>query len=750
MTTAGAAAEDDLYARAFALHRQGQLAEARGLYEQVLLRQPDHFGASLLLGLMELQSDNPRRAVELTARAMVLDPRNADACNYHGSALLETAQGHTAQVEAAIASYDRAVELRPDYADAHYNRGNALLELQRYEEAVASYDKSIALSPGHALAHNNRGIALSQLSRHPEAIESFDRAIAHRAGDAQAFLNRGNALQELARFEAAVASYDAAIAHAPDCAQAYNNRGNALSQLQQLGPALASYERARQLDPHLNFLPGHCWHTRMRLCDWSRFEPDTADLTASINADRAACLPLTALAVSDSARLHGQAARIFVREECPPSSTPMLFSSRRRHDRIRVGYFSADFRMHPVALLLAKMIELLDRSRFEVIAFSFGPDTQDAMQRRLRGSFDRFLDVRDRSAADIAQLARDLEIDIAVDLGGFTTGARPQIFARRAAPIQVGFLGYSGTTAAPYMDYLIADTTTVPEAMRPFYSERIVYLPHSFMVNDSRRPLAAHAPTRVQAGLPPSGFVFCCFNACYKITPPMFDVWMRILGRVPGSVLWLAVDNAEAAAHLREAAVSRGVAAERLVFAPRMPSQAEHLSRIALADLFLDTLPYNAHATAADALWAGLPLLTCAGEAFASRVSASLLSAIGLPELIATTRQQYEARAIELATDGATLAAIRRKLAANRCTTPLFDTRLFTTHMEMALSAVHERHWAGQPPADFHIAATQPAPAHTAAAHPTAPDSTAAHSAPVHTVPAHPSLDHVASNSSAN
>jgi predicted O-linked N-acetylglucosamine transferase (SPINDLY family) len=709
MTRAGAARESDMYATAFALHQQARLPEARALYEQILKDRPDHFGALLLLGLMELQDENPRRALELTARATVLEPHNPDACNYHGSALLESAQGRTDQVEAAIANFDRAIALRPDYADAHYNRGNALLELRRYEDAIASYDRSIARNPAHPLALNNRGIALSDLNRHSEAIDSFNRAIALRCDDAQAYLNRGNALQELAQFQAAVASYDAAIALWPSSAQAHNNRGNALSQLQQWEPALRSYERARQLDPDLKFLPGACWHTRMRLCDWTGFEPATADLAGRIDADQAACLPLTALTVSDSARLHLEAARIFLREECPRAGAPVVFSNRRRHGRIRVGYFSADFRIHPVSLLLAEMIELFDRSRFEVIAYSFGPDTQDEMRRRLQHSFDRFLDVRDRSAADIALLARDMELDIAVDLGGFTTGARPGIFSQRAAPIQAGFLGYPATTAAPYMDYLFADVTTVPEAMRPFYSERIVYLPHSFMVHDSTRPIAPHTPTRAQAGLPPSGFVFCCFNACYKITPGIFDAWMQILKRVSGSVLWLSGDNATAANHLRRSAASRGVAAERLVFAPKLPSQSEHLRRISLADLFLDTLPYNAHATAADALWVGLPILTCAGEAFASRVTASLLSAIGLPELIAPTPCQYEARAIELATDGAELRAIRRKLAANRLTSPLFDTRLFTTHMEMALREMYERHQADQPPADIHVAPVQAA-----------------------------------------
>jgi predicted O-linked N-acetylglucosamine transferase (SPINDLY family) len=363
-----------------------------------------------------------------------------------------------------------------------------------------------------------------------------------------------------------------------------------------------------------------------------------------------------------------------------------------------VGYFSADFREHPVAQLLVELLERHDRSRFAVSGFSFGPDTGDALRQRVAAACERFVDVRERADAEVALLARELELDIAVDLTGFTDGCRPNIFALRAAPIQVSYLGYPATMGAPYIDYLIADATVVPPAQQRHYAERIAYLPHSFLVTDTTRAVAARAFTRTELGLPEHGVVFCAFHNSYKIVPATFGRWMRILERVPDSVLWLREENAYATANLRQEAARRGVDGNRLIFAPRMPSPAEHLARQRCADLFLDALPYNAHTTASDALWAGLPVLTCLGETFAGRVAASLLHAIGLPELVTATTEAYEAMAIALATDPARLGALKEKLARNRLTTPLFDTVRFARHLEAAYTAMYERHQADLPP----------------------------------------------------
>ena len=404
------------------------------------------------------------------------------------------------------------------------------------------------------------------------------------------------------------------------------------------------------------------------------------------------------LAASGSASLQRKAAEIWVKEICPPNRSLPTIPWRNHRDKIRIGYFSADFRVHAVSILTAQLFEIHDRSKFEIIAFSFGPDSDDEMRSRLERAFDRFIDVGCKSDREVALLARSLEIDVAVDLMGFTEHSRPEIFALRAAPLQVSYLGYLGTMGADYIDYMIADATIVPDRNQERFYEKIMYIP-SYQANDSKRRIAERIFTREELGLPSTGFVFCCFNNTYKITPHTFSSWMRILTRAKDSVLFLYAQDAAAEKNLRAEAGSRGVDANRLVFGKRLPTP-EYLARYRAADLFLDTLPYNAGTTASDALWAGLPVLTCPGEAFAGRVAASLLTAIRMPELIAATQAEYEELAVQLAHDPQRLAAIKLKLAANRLTTPLFDTPQFTRNLEAAFSRIYERYLSGLPPAD--------------------------------------------------
>jgi predicted O-linked N-acetylglucosamine transferase (SPINDLY family) len=386
----------------------------------------------------------------------------------------------------------------------------------------------------------------------------------------------------------------------------------------------------------------------------------------------------------------------------PPDPLQGSFPRRTAGDRIRIGYFSADYSGHATMHLMAGLLELHDRERFEVTGFSFGPVVQDAVRARVESAFERFVEVGNRSDREVAALSRELSIDIAVDLKGYTSEARPGIFAHRAAPVQVGYLGYPGTLGAGYVDYLIADRMVVPEGSEGYYQEKLVYLPDSYQVNDAKRRIAETRYERQELGLPREGFVYCCFNNNYKIMPAMFGVWMRILGRVPGSVLWLLEDNAQAAKNLRTAAEQQGVSSERLVFAPRVAA-GEHLARHRCADLFLDTLPCNAHTTASDALWAGLPVLTCLGQGFAARVAGSLVRAVGLPELIAASLEDYEELAVQLAQDPRRLEGLRARLEANRGSAPLFDTARYARHLESAYTLIHARHRAGLPPASIEV-----------------------------------------------
>jgi predicted O-linked N-acetylglucosamine transferase (SPINDLY family) len=618
------------------------------------------------------------------------------------------------QLEEAVRRYSDLLDRRPDFAEGHYKRGNALNRLGRWSEALADYDRAVAQDPEYAKAFCNRGTVLEHLERREEALASYDRAIALDSKDAFAYYNRAGTLKELHRLDDAVSSYDRAIALNEGYVAAYVNRGHLLQKLGRIEEAAESYGKALSLRPVLTapmqdgrpavlateqkYVLGLRRQMRMQICDWRDMHADLEQISDGLLAHQLVCLPHTALALLDSPALHRAAAASWIREEAPPDPSLGGIPVRPRSPRIRIGYFSADLRSHPVALLAAGLFESHDRSRFEVTAFAFGPEANDAVQDRLMKAFERFIDVRDRSDLQVATLARAAGIDIAVNLNGITEHSRNKIFALRAAPVQVNYLGYPGTMGADYMDYLIADRTVIPREQQPNYAEKVLYLPDTFMPFDSSYAIADKKFTRETLGLPSEGFVFCCFNSIYKITPTVFDCWMRILTRVDASTLWLSPANAMAAANLRTEAARRGVHPDRLVFAARWTSLPAHLARLRTADLFLDTLPYNAHATALDALWAGLPVLTCQGHGFAGRVAASLLCAVGLPELITESLSQYEDRACGLAEDPAGIAQLRRRLSEDRSSAPLFDTEKYTRNLEAVYEQIHERYRMGAAP----------------------------------------------------
>jgi predicted O-linked N-acetylglucosamine transferase (SPINDLY family) len=681
------------YKRANALNALGTWDAALAGYDQAIAIDPAFANAFCNRGTVLERLQRWDEALASYDRSLALNPADALAYYNRGSVLKQLKR-----FDEALASYEQAIALQAGYVEAFINRGNVLVELQRFAEAVASYDKAIEHRPVHAEAFMGRGTALLSLMRTGEALASYEQAIALKADYAEAYINRGNVLELLQQHEAAVASYQRGIELKPDYAEAYRCLGAALVQLKRFDEAIASYDRAVELKPDQKYLLGARQYAKMQSCDWTGQAPDVERMIEGLKARRTASDPLTVLALLDSLPLQRLAAEIWVREECPPNDTLGPIAPRARADRIRVGYFSADFRIHPVSVLTAELFESHDRARFEITAFAFGPDTDDVVRARLRRAFDRFIDVREQPDTDVALLARKLDIDIAVDLGGFTRNARSKIFALRAAPVQVSYLGYPGTLGTSYIDYLVADRRLVPDGSEQHYAEKIIYLPDSYLVNDTKRPIAERVFAREELGLPRSGVVFCCFNGSFKITPTTFDSWMHILKRVDGGVLWLSEGHPTAVSNLRAEAALRNVDPQRLIFAQPMPSMAAHLARHRAADVFLDTLPYNAHTTASDALWAGVPVLTCAGQAFAARVAASLLTAIDLPELITTTPAQYEDLAVRLATNPAQLDQVRQKLARNRLNTPLFDTARFTRHLESAFVQIYERSHAKLPP----------------------------------------------------
>ena len=591
----------------------------------------------------------------------------------------------------------RSITRNDKDAVAHYMRGSIFEILGRPSMALTSYDQAVAANPHSAAFRLHRGNALKQLTRLDEALAEYDAAIERDAFYAEAHSNRGVVLFELGRMEAALDSYGRAIELKPDYAEAYFNRAGVLRINKRFEAAAADYAVVAALQPDVAYLPGADLEARMQVCDWRDFDSRLAQIETGIDRGEPQAHPFPFLGFADSPRLQRKAAEIWASRIGPPNDALGAPARRTPQARIRVGYFSSDFRQHPVTHLLAELIELHDRDRFEIIAFSFGPDTQDESRKRHERAFDRFLDVQHKTDAEIASLSRSLGLDIAIDLCGYVHGGRPQIFALRAAPLQVSYLGYPSTLGAGYMDYVVADHIVIPPGSEHGFTEKIIFLPDTYQVNDRKRSIAAESPSREELGLPSHGFVYCCFNNNYKILPDTFSCWMRILKRVPDSVLWLLEDNASAAASLRQHACSAGIQPERLVFANRV-TPPEHLARHRRADLFLDTLPYNAHTTASDALWAGLPVLTCMGNAFAARVAASLLSALDLPELITSTQQGYEEMAVAFATDPQHLRGVNDKLAHHRLIAPLFDSQRFTKHLEAAYLAIHQRYLADLPP----------------------------------------------------
>ena len=683
---------------AIALHQRGQLDAAAARYAAVLAAAPAHFAAMHLLGVVRHQQGRDRESVDLIGAALRIEPNDAAAHANLGLALRQLGR-----IDEALACHDRALALKPDYAQAHNNRGNALRDLGRHAEALASYDRALALLPDYANALKNRGDTLLDLNRPAEALASYDRALALRPDDAGMGNDRGIALGELGRHAEAVAAFDGVLARNPDYAEARANRANALLDLKRYEEAAGCFATLVERAPHYPFARGQLLHSRMLCCDWTGFDELAAAVRDDVRAGRQSAEPFGWQGVSDSPADLRRCAEIFAAAHFPAAAAPLWRGERYAHERIRVGYLSGEFRQQATSILMAGVFEAHDRDRFELVAFDNGWDDGSAIRARLAGAFDQIVDIGRQSDLDAATLIRRREIDILVNLNGYFGRGRQGVFARRPCPVQVNYLGFPGTLGADYIDYLIADVHVIPPGEEAFYTERVVRLPDCYQANDRRRPIAEVTPTRAEAGLPETGFVFCCFNNNYKIVPAVFALWMRLLARVEGSVLWLFEDNPAAARNLRREAARHGIAPERLVFAPRLPPDS-HLARHRLADLFVDTLPYNAHTTASDALWAGLPVLTCMGSAFPGRVAGSLLRAAGLPELVTASLAEYEALALRLATTPSLLADYRARLAAQRASCPLFDTDRFRRHIEAAYVEMVARQRRGEPPADFDVA----------------------------------------------
>jgi protein O-GlcNAc transferase len=685
-------------ARGDVLQDLGRYNDALASYNQAINLNSDFWVAYANRGLTLQALGRLDEALLSHDHAITINPQSAQAF-YNRGVVLQALK----RFEDAVSSYDQTIKINSNHAEAFFNRGNALQKLRRYDEALNSYDQAIKKNPCHAEAYLNRGNTLQELNRLEEASFSYDQALTIKPGYAEAFHNRGNALRILGRLSEALESYDHAIKIKANYAEAYSNRGKILVDLKRFDEALASYSQAMTIDRDLEYGYGEWLYTKFMLCDWADCANRCTELLKRITDEKVVAFPFAALVLTDSLAAQRKVAEISINQKFPENHALGTINKRTKNKKIRIGYYSADFREHPVGFLTAELFEKHDKENFELYAFYSGPATNDLTHKRIRSAFDQFIDIRKISDKDVAQLSRELAIDVAVDLTGWTQDMRIGIFSYRAAPVQVNFLGYAGTIGASYYDYLVADNTVIPEINKPHFSEKIIYLPNSLMPRDRTCEPSNQVFQKSKFYLPENKFVYCAFNGNYKIHPRTFDSWIKILKKVPGSVLWLSNCHTLAKTNLRREAEMRGVSADRLVFADRLDHVEDHFARHRLADLFLDTIPYNAHTTASDALWSGLPVLTCMGESFASRVAASLLNAIGLPELITNNQEQYEALAIELALNPEKLGTIKQRLDKNRLTSPLFDTDLLTKHLEAAYTQMYERYHADLPPEHFHV-----------------------------------------------
>ena len=724
--------------RAIALADLQRFELAVEAYDRALVLRPEFISAMVNRAAAHAALNRFDDALEGYDRVLRMQPGNVMAMNNRGLTLRTLRR-----LPEAVDAYEKALAAAPDYHDARYNLGVVLLDMQRSADALAAFDAVLPLRPADPELLNNRGVALWNLGRPAEALASLDKALAVEPSLAEAWGNRGLALKDLARLDEALACFETVTRLSPDNPVGWNSRGSVLRELKQYdaaieaygraialnpnyaealnnrgytwwahkleyAPALADLQRALAIDPDHPYAAGEILHLKMYGADWSDFDTLKAGIETGVRLGQRVARPFMFQAVSENPEDLQACSRIWARDkyfEVP--SAPHDRDSRKAHAKIRIGYVSGEFREQATAILMAGLYEAHDREKFEVIAIdNTGPDSgktaEDAMRGRLEKSFDRIIDISALSDEAAAAAIRAAEIDVLVNLNGYFGKPRMGVFARRPAPLQVNYLGFPATLGASYIDYILADGIVLPQGEHGFYDEKVVTLPGSYQVNDNRGRAIAKAPSRAEAGLPDNGFVFCNFNNGYKLTPSTWDGWMRILKAVPGSVLWLLESRPPFADNLRREAEARGVDGDRILFAPdRAP--ADHLARLGLADLFLDSLPYNAHTTASDALWAGVPLLTLRGKAFAGRVAASLLAAAGLKELITETPEAYEALAVKLATDAAALKTVRDKLKKNRDTCDLFNTEKSTRAIEAAYAKMWQRWLAGEKAEGFSV-----------------------------------------------
>ena len=708
---------------ALELHRSGAVKEAAAIYQTLLKKNPQSFDLNHYLGMAMIQMSKAAEAVPLLRTAVRLNAASVAAWSN-----LAVAYQTLGQMPEAIEIFDKIIALKPELHDPHARKAALYYGLGNFQAAAQSFEAALAIKPAPVM-FNDYGVTLRELGRLDDAIAALDRAIEMQPDNLMALINRGNILRDLQKPQDAIASYDRALAINPEHKEALANKARATEEafgadgaqeaaslreaaheaelkdaakknVAYVGDALLKYTQAFVKAGGADVLQDARIYVLMQMSDWSEYHTVNKFLS-DVRSQKTTTSPFTLIGLPSSSEDQMLCAQHYAKKNYP-LRTALWAGERYEHDKIRIAYLSSDFHNHATAFLMAGMFERHDKTKFHVTALSAGRDDGSPMRERLKRAFDVFIDIRDMSDEEVSQWVRENQIDILVDLKGYTKDNRFGVLSRRCAPVQMTYIGYPGTTGSPCVDYAIADAHVVSPSVLKYFTEKVIFMPDTYQVNDAYRTMSEVIPERKELGLPEGKFVFCSFNQTYKITPDMYDVWMRILSRVTDSVLWMFSTSPAATRNLIEEAEKRGINKSRLIFAGFAP-QADHLARMTQADLCLDNIPCNGHTTTSDALWAGLPVLTCPGQTFAGRVASSLLSAIGLPEMIRPTLQDYEDEAVRLATHPDALKAVRDKLVANKQTEPLFNTALFTKNIEKAYELAYERQRSGLAPDHIHV-----------------------------------------------
>ena len=709
---------NNLLKSAIDYYQNKKFIKAEKICKIILDKDSNNFDAINLLAAISFQNKRFSKSIELFKMACKINPNRADLYNNLSIALLQEKklkeaikfwdeatklnpnffQAYFGKGNAfsdlkdypnAITNFNKAIEIKKDYKEAYNNLGSLYAKLKDYENASIIFKKAILIKPVHFNEHNNLGNVYYELKKYNDAIENYDFALKINPDFALTYYNKAKALQKINLTELSITNYKKAISLHENFSEAYKNLGNIYMDLKTLDKSIYNHEKALKIQPNIKFLLGTIFQSRCGLCDWTNFDDNKKNLEREILDGKKSSTPFSTLLIYDSPYLQMKASNIYIESEFQISK--FFKKNKVRNKKIRVAYYSSDFHNHATMYLMANMFELHDKSKFEIYAFSFGPDDNSKIRKRVIKSFDKFIDVKEKTTQEIVKISREANIDIAIDLKGFTKDNRFELFIERCAPIQISYLGFPGTTGSGCIDYLIADRMIIPDQNKKYYSEKIIYLPNTYQVNDSTLNISEKKFSRKEFGLPENSFVYCCFNNTYKILPEMFHTWIKILDKVQNSVLWLLVDNDIVKNNLKKILVSKGIDQNRLLFTNRM-MHSEHLARLKLADLFLDTYPCNAHTTASDSLRSCLPIITLRGNSFASRVTSSLLSSVGLDKLITDTKEEYEELAIKIATENDYFAKIKNELKNNIKTKPLLNTRMFTKNLEKAYFNVYEKY----------------------------------------------------------